>query len=87
MTKVINLGAVNILGNLGCWPLEVGQLGQAELFCDISPAVWTNSSCNWGQRASKVGYLKQLLAKARCSTTDQQKLSSTCNACQLPPKL
>lgn len=80
----VYLGAVYILLTLGCWSLEVGQLCQAELFLDISPTVWT---CNWGRSASKVGCLKQPLAKARCTTTDQQNLSPICNACQLLPKL
>ena len=87
MTKVIYLGIVYILVNLGCWALEVGQLCQAELFRDVSPTVWTNSSCSWGQTASKVGCLKQSLARAGCSPTDQQNLSPICNASQLPPKL
>lgn len=93
MTTVIYPGAVYIPVNHGCWPLGVGQLRQAELFLDISPRVWKNSSCNWDQSASKEDCLKQSLAlperwpKARSSTTDQQNLSPTCNTCQLTPKL
>lgn len=87
MTKVINPGAVCILANPGGWPLEVNSSARQSYFIVFHQPVWTNSSCNWVQSASKVGCLKQSLAKARCSTTGQQNLSSTCNACQIPPKL